>query len=65
MIFISPAFRFQLPIADKDDEKFVDCAVCGSADFLVTDDRHFNMLKSIPLPRVKVVKAKDFIRKYL
>ncbi len=28
VIFISPAFRFQLPIADKDDEKFVDCAVC-------------------------------------
>ena len=65
VIFISPAFRFQLLIADKDDEKFVDCAVCGSADFPVTDDRHFNMLKSIPFPRVKVVKAKDFIRKYL
>lgn len=65
VIFISPTFRFQLPLADKDDEKFVDCAVCGIADFLVTDDRHFNMLKDIPFPRVKIVNAMNFIEKYL
>ena len=65
VIFISPTFRFQLPLADKDDEKFVDRAVCGIAVFLVTDDRHFNMLKDIPFPRVKIVNAMNFIEKYL
>ena len=65
VIFINPTFRFQLPFADEDDEKFVDCAVCGNADFLITNDRHFNILKNIEFPKLEVVKAEDFIRKYL
>jgi predicted nucleic acid-binding protein len=65
VIFVSPTFRFQLPFADKDDEKFVDCAVCGNADFLITNDRHFNMLKDIEFPKLKIIKAKTFIEKYI
>lgn len=65
VIFISPTFSFQLPYADEDDQKFVDCAVCGNADFLVTNDKHFNILKNIDFPKVKVIKAETFIEKYL
>ncbi|GEM_PF-6814720 len=40
-VFVSPTFSFQLPFADEDDQKFVDCAVCGSANFLITNDKHY------------------------
>lgn len=65
VIFINPTFRFQLPFADEDDEKFVDCAVCGSADYLITNDKHFNILRNVKFPKVKVVTADTFIEKHL
>ena len=34
---------------DKDDDKFVDCAITANADYIVTEDSHFNILKKIPL----------------
>lgn len=65
VIFVNPTFKFLLPSVDEDDQKFVDCAVCGSADFLVTNDKHFNILKDIEFPKVKVIKAETFIKDYL
>lgn len=65
VIFVSPTFRFQLPFSDEDDEKFVDCAVCGNADFLITNDKHFNILKTVEFPNVKVVTADIFLERYL
>ena len=32
---------------DADDNKFVDCALNGQANFLVTDDKHFDVLSAI------------------
>jgi len=64
VVFVNPTFRFLLPFTDEDDEKFVDCAVCGNADFLLTNDKHFNILKNIEFPKVKVVTADFFIKKY-
>ena len=37
---------------DKDDDKFVDCAITASADYIVTEDNHFNHLKQIPFPQL-------------
>ena len=38
---VDPTFRFQLVSHDVDDNKFTDCAIAASADYLVTDDHHF------------------------
>jgi len=65
VVFVNPAFSFRLPYADEDDQKFVDCAVCGNADFLITNDRHYNMLKDIKFPKVEVVRAETFIEKFI
>lgn len=46
---------------DADDDKFVDCAVACGADYLVTNDRHFNRLRAIPFPVVNIIKAEDFL----
>ena len=54
-------FNWQLIEPDKDDNKFVDCAISAGADYLVTNDRHFNVLKNIPFPTVNVINADDFL----
>lgn len=58
---VDPHFSFQLIKADVDDNKFVDCAIVARALCIVTEDKHFNALKSIPFPKVEVIDIKAFI----
>lgn len=62
LIRVSPTWHFTLITADPDDNKFVDCAVCGQADFLISNDRHYDILKSIDFPQLNLVKLQDFVR---
>ena len=57
---ISPTFRFLLIKDDPDDDKFVDCAVAGNADFIVSHDKHFDILKTIDFPVVEVISIEEF-----
>ena len=57
---ISPTFRFLLIKDDPDDDKFVDCAVAGNADFIVSHDKHFDILKTIEFPVVEVISIEEF-----
>ena len=54
-------YKWQLITDDPDDNKFVDVAVAASADFLVTNDRHFQLLRQLPFPRVPVVSFQTFL----
>ena len=54
--------HFELLPADSDDNKFVDCAVASDAEYIVTNDKHFNPLKKIPWPKVEIIKIVDFIK---
>ncbi|CAD5258991.1 MULTISPECIES: putative toxin-antitoxin system toxin component, PIN family [unclassified Imperialibacter] len=58
--FITRYFKWNLINADPDDNKFSDCAVAGSSDYLVTEDKHFEVLKSIGFPVVNVIGIGDF-----
>jgi putative PIN family toxin of toxin-antitoxin system len=62
---ISPHFRWKLIVNDPDDDKFVDLAVAGNADLLVTNDRHFNVLAHTSFPTVKTLKAEAFLEMLL
>ena len=53
-------FKFNLITQDPDDNKFVDCAFSGNCNYLVTNDRHFNILKSIDFPHINVVNLEEF-----
>lgn len=53
---ITPYFRWELITEDTDDNKFVDCAVAGQADYIVTHDRHFNVLSGIPFPKLRTIR---------
>ena len=41
-----PHYTFALIEADKDDNKFVDCAIAANAKCIVTEDKH---LKKLPI----------------
>ena len=62
---ISPHYRFELISADPDDNKFPDCAICGNADFLITSDRHFDILKTTAHLKVNIISPVEFREKYL
>jgi len=54
-------FRFHLlHDIDKDDDKFVDCAIASNADYIVTEDSHFKHLKEIPFPSLVVLSLDEF-----
>lgn len=61
-LFITPHFRFNLIEADPDDNKFVDCAVCSSAKFIVTEDKHFQILKEIDFPKIDIISLDEIIK---
>ena len=50
-----PHFQFQLITQDVDDNKFVDCAIVANAQYIVTEDRHYNVLETIDFPKVDVI----------
>ncbi|MFW9817964.1 MAG: putative toxin-antitoxin system toxin component, PIN family, partial [Candidatus Thorarchaeota archaeon] len=39
LIQVNPHYRFNLISSDPDDNKIVDVAICGNADFLITSDK--------------------------
>jgi len=53
-------FHLDLIKTDVDDNKFVDCAFSGNVHFLVTDDKHFNVLKSVPFPSINIITLDEF-----
>ena len=58
---ITRYYRWFAIKADADDDKFVDCAVAGQADYIVTNDGHFNILKTIPFPPLTVISIDNFL----
>ena len=56
----SVSFRLNLIHDDPDDNKFVDCAFANNVHYLVTNDRHFNVLKKIKFPKVQVITIDRF-----
>ena len=59
---LDPHFRFRLIEKDPDDNKFVDCAISAGADYIVSEDAHFRILKYIPFPPVYVIRLDEFMK---
>ena len=55
-------FEWKLVDKDPDDNKYVDAAVVGAADFIVSNDKHFRVLKSVDFPKVKVIGIDQFLK---
>lgn len=63
VLYITKYFKWNLINADPDDNKFVDCAVASEAKFLVSNDKHFNILKQVDFPKVELITVGEFNRK--
>ena len=57
---INTYFKWKLIISDPDDNKFVDCAIACDAKYLVSNDKHFNILKQLAFPKVSLLKIEEF-----
>ena len=55
-------YHLHLITADPDDNKFVDCAFKANARYIVTQDHHYDVLKTIPFPYIDVIGIEDFIK---
>lgn len=60
-LLFTPYYHFDLIQSDPDDNKFVDCAVVANAQFIVTEDRHFDAVKRCPFPQIEVIKLDSFL----
>lgn len=58
---LDPRFQFHLIQRDEDDNKFVDCAIAANASFIVTEDRHYDILNSIRFPKVEIIDLDTFV----
>ena len=58
---VNPYFSLHLIEADHDDDKFVDCAFAANATYIVSDDRHYEVLKDVDFPKLLVLKLKEFL----
>ncbi|OIN56220.1 putative toxin-antitoxin system toxin component, PIN family [Arsenicibacter rosenii] len=54
-------YKWQLIEQDADDNKFVDVAIAGGVDYVVTNDNHFNVLKPIDFPHVTIIGLTEFL----
>ena len=61
-LFQDAYYHFGLIEQDFDDNKFVDCAVAANAEYIVTNDTHYNNLKEIDWPKVLVVTIQKFAK---
>jgi putative PIN family toxin of toxin-antitoxin system len=54
-------YHLRLITADPDDDKFVDCAFKANAKYIVTQDRHYDVLRHTPFPRIDVIDIDEFL----
>ncbi len=54
-------YDWNLIQSDQDDNKFVNVAIASNVSYLVTNDKHFNVLKNIVFPKVALLSADEFI----
>jgi len=59
--YIAVHFNWMLIESDEDDNKYVDCAIASRAAYLVTEDKHFAILKKIPFPKLATISIDGFL----
>jgi putative PIN family toxin of toxin-antitoxin system len=61
-VFQQVYYHFGLIETDPDDNKFVDCAIAVNAEYIVSNDAHFNVLKHVDWPRLTVIDIQTFTK---
>ena len=61
---LAPQFHFRLLTADPDDDIFADCAIAAGAEYIITEDRHFEALRTAGY-KAQPITPEEFIRRFL
>jgi putative PIN family toxin of toxin-antitoxin system len=48
---------------DPDDDKFIECAIAGKCDIIVSGDKH--LLKLAVYKGIKIIRPREFVEQYL
>lgn len=59
---VKPEKRFKIIKADPDDDKFIEAAVEGRSDYIISQDRHLLRIKEFR--SIGILSPKDFLRLY-
>ncbi|MCF8243625.1 MAG: putative toxin-antitoxin system toxin component, PIN family [Saprospiraceae bacterium] len=62
VVLVNVYYNWNIISDDPDDNKFIDCAVAADANFIVSNDRHFNILKKIDFPKINVITIEEFMQ---
>lgn len=60
--FTNTYYKWNLIDADPENNKYVDCAISSGASFLVSEDKHFSVLASIPFPKLYLLSLDGFMK---
>ncbi|WP_375446399.1 putative toxin-antitoxin system toxin component, PIN family [uncultured Fibrella sp.] len=61
VVHVDPSFTWEIIKDDLDDNKFVDAGLIAGADYIVTYDGHFDVVKHHPFPKIAVVNPDVFV----
>ena len=59
---INPQRRLFVIKEDPDDDKFIECAVEGDAEYLISRDKHLLKLKKYK--KIRIVKPEEFLKSF-
>ncbi|MBO0936732.1 putative toxin-antitoxin system toxin component, PIN family [Fibrella sp. HMF5335] len=60
VIHVEASFKWLMVRNDPDDDKFADVAFASGADYLVSNDSDFNVLKEREYPQINVIRLDHF-----
>ena len=60
-IRVDTPFTWGIIEVDPDDNKFVDAGLIAGADFIITYDNHFEVVKSFPFPTIGVLNPDELL----
>ena len=60
VIKIDTFFSLNIISADTDDNKFTDASFAGNVNYLVTNDKHFNILRNLDFPKINLLDIQQF-----
>lgn len=61
-VVVEPSRHFEIVEDDPDDDKFIDCAVEGKADYIVSQDKHLFVLEEIK--GIQILKPGEFLDEF-
>jgi len=64
VVLKNPSFLWQLIETDKDDNKFIDCYIASSADYIISNDKHIQQIKNSEFPEIRVITYNEFEKEF-